>query len=143
MFASIITLKVVAQHQKPMHMGNQAHTVQGCSKAGHQQAANADPQSTTHATVIRHGGLPDSEAECALRAKPTHFLMQAAQRALDRLSHFPPRILHSNWSQNYNQTHNFSYILTGVISAQDLLTFKTQLCEPFLGTPMDLVPACG
>jgi hypothetical protein len=83
------------------------------------------------------------EDERALWAKPPHFLIQAAQRVLDRLSRFPVKILHGNWSQNYDQTCNFSYVLAGVISARDLLALKTQLCEPFQGSPTDLVPACG
>jgi hypothetical protein len=135
--------KVVAQHQKATTTGNQARAVQGRSKAGHRQTVQPNEQSITYATVIRHGGLPNREKERVLWAKPPHFLVQAAQRALDRLSRFPVQILHSNWSLNYNQTRNFSYVLAGVILARDLLALKTQLCDPFLGAPTDLVPAHG
>jgi hypothetical protein len=100
-------------------------------------------ESVTHATIIRHGGLPDAEAERALCTKPPHFLVQAAQRALDRLSRQAPRILHGSWSTNYDQTRNFSLVLSGLIPARELLKYKTQLCEPFIGAETDLVPARG
>jgi hypothetical protein len=140
MFASIVTQKAMDQHQSATITGNQACAVQGRSKSGKVKVTQTDDESVTHTTVIRHGGLPDAEAERVLHAKPTHFLVQAAQRALDRLSRFPPRILHGNWSTNYDQTHNFSYVLAGIISPHDLLSFKKQLCEPFLGSHMDLIP---
>jgi hypothetical protein len=97
LFASIATQRMVALHQQATHTGNQARAVQGRSKAGHKlPLANSEEQSVTHVTVIHHGGLPDTEAERALHAKPTHFLVQAAQRALDRLSRTSPCILHSH-----------------------------------------------
>jgi hypothetical protein len=143
MFASIVTQKAMNQHQSATVSGNQARLVQGRSKSGKATRTELTDESVTHATVIRHGGLPDAEAERALHAKPAHFLVQAAQRALDRLSWTSPRILHGAWSQNYDQTRNFSYVLSGFISAHDLLKYKTQLCEPFLGSQTDLVPARG
>jgi hypothetical protein len=143
MFASIVTQKAMNQHQSATTTGNQAHAVQGRSRSGKATHMAPDDESVTHATIIRHGGLPDAEAERALHAKPAHFLVQAAQRALDRLSRTSPRILHGSWSQNYDQTHNFSYVLSGLISAHDLLKYKSQLCEPFLGLQTDLVPARG
>jgi hypothetical protein len=143
MFASIVTQKAMNQHQSATILGNQARLVQGRSKSGKATRTELADESVTHATVIRHGGLPDAEAERALHAKPAHFLVQAAQRALDRLSRTSPRILHGAWSQNYDQTHNFSYVLSGLISAHDLLKYKTQLCKPFLGSQTDLVPARG
>jgi hypothetical protein len=143
MFVSIITQKAMDQHQTATTTGNQAHAIQGRSKSGKMACASPPDESVTHATDIRHGGLSDAEAERTLHAKPAHFLVQAAQRALDRLSRSPPRILHGNWSQNYDQTCNFSYILSGCISPHELLKYKAQLCEPFSGSPMDLVPAHG
>jgi hypothetical protein len=44
---------------------------------------------------------------------------------------------------NYDQTRNFSLVLSGLIPARELLKYKTQLCEPFLGAETDLVPARG
>jgi hypothetical protein len=143
MFASVVTQTAMDKHQSATVTGNQARAVQGRSKSGKATLAASSEESVTHATVIRHGGLPDAEAERALRAKPAHFLIQAAQRALDRLSRHPPRILHGSWSLNYDQTHNFSFILAGLIPARELLKYKTQLCEPFLGSETDLVPARG
>jgi hypothetical protein len=143
MFASIVTQKVMNQHQSATITGNQARAIQGRSKTGRATDAAPADESVTHATVIRHGGLPDAEAERVLHAKPAHFLVQAAQRALDRLSRSPPCILHGSWSQNYDQTRNFSYVLSGLIPARDLMKYKKQLCEPFLGSPTDLVPARG
>jgi hypothetical protein len=144
MFASIVTQKAVHQHQHVTHTGAQARAIQGRSKAGHLKPTSADqPLNVTYATVIQHSGLPDKEAEHALHTKPTHFLVQAAQRALDHLSHYPLKILNGCWSQNYDQTRNFSYTLAGSIPACDLLAIKTQLCKPFQGSPTDLVLASG
>jgi hypothetical protein len=143
MFASIAMQKTVNAHQAATTSGNQARAVQGRSATGKAKAGPPMEESVTHATIIRHGGLPDAEAERALHAKPAHFLVQAAQRALDRLSRHPLRILHGSWSQNYDQTHNFSYVLSGLISPRELLKYKTQLCEPFGGSNTDLVPARG
>jgi hypothetical protein len=143
MFASVVTQKAMKDHQAATVTGNQARAVQGRARSGKATLATPTEDSVTHATVIRHGGLPDAEAERALHAKPAHFLVQAAQRALDRLSRHPPRILHGSWSTNYEQTRNFSYILSGLIPARELLKYKTQLCEPFLGAETDLVPARG
>jgi hypothetical protein len=86
LFASVATQKVVAQHQKATTTGDQACAVQGRSKVGHWKVVSADEQSVTHATIIQHGRLPNAEDKRALWAKPPHFLIQAAQRALDRLS---------------------------------------------------------
>jgi hypothetical protein len=83
MFASIVTQKAMATHQSATTTGNQACAIQNRSKSGKQMPIPPDEQPITYATVIRHGGLPDSEAEHALHARPTHFLVQAAQRALD------------------------------------------------------------
>jgi hypothetical protein len=66
-----------------------------------------------------------------------------AQRALDRLSRQAPRILHGSWSLNYDQTRNFLLVLSGLIPARELLQYKKQLCEPFIGAETDLVPARG
>jgi hypothetical protein len=143
MFASVATQKAMKDHQTATTMGNQACAVQGRSKSGQAKSVPSTEESVTHATIIRHGGLPDAEAERALRTKPPHFLVQAAQRALDRLSRQSPRILHGSWSLNYDQTRNFSLVLSGNIPARELLKYKTQLCEPFLGAETDLVPARG
>jgi hypothetical protein len=143
MFASVATQKAMKEHQNVITTGNQARAVQGRSKSGKATSVPSTEEAVTHATIIRYGGLPDAEAERALRAKPPHFLVQAAQRALDRLSRQAPRILHGSWSQNYEQTHNFSLILSGLIPARELLKYKAQLCEPFIGADTDLVPARG
>jgi hypothetical protein len=143
MFASVATQKAMKDHQTATTTGNQARAVQNRSKSGQAKSVLSSEDSVTHATIIRHGGLPDAEAERALRAKPPHFLVQAAQRALDRLSRQAPRILHGSWSLNYDQTRNFSLVLSGLIPARELLKYKTQLCEPFLGAETDLVPARG
>jgi quinol monooxygenase YgiN len=143
MFASVATQKAMKDHQTATTTGNQARAVQGRSKSGQAKSVPSTEESVTHATIIRHGGLPDAEAERALCAKPTHFLVQAAQRALDRLLRQSPRILHGSWSLNYDQTRNFSLVLSGHIPARELLKYKTQLCEPFLGAETDLVPARG
>jgi hypothetical protein len=143
MFASVATQKAMKDHQSATTTGNQARAVQGRSKSGQAKSVPSMEESVTHATIIRHGGLPDAEAERALRAKPPHFLVQAAQRALDRLSRQSPRILHGSWSLNHDQTCNFSLVLSGLIPARELLKYKTQLCEPFLGAETDLVPAHG
>jgi hypothetical protein len=143
MFASVATQKAMKDHQTATTTGNQALAVQGRSKSGQAKSVPPTEESVTHATIIRYGGLPDAEAERALRAKPPHFLVQAAQRALDRLSRNSPRILHGSWSLNYDQTRNFSLVLSGLIPARELLKYKTQLCEPFLGAETDLVPARG
>jgi hypothetical protein len=143
MFASVATQKTVNAHQAATTSGNQARAVQGRSATGKAKTVIPAEESVTHATVIRHGGLPSTEAERALHAKPAHFLVQAAQRALDRLSRQPLKILHGSWSQNYEQTRNFSYVLSGLIPARELLKYKTQLCEPFKGSETDLVPARG
>jgi hypothetical protein len=128
MFASIATQKTMNAHQAATTSGNQARAVQSRTATGKAKAGPPIEESVTHATIIRHGGLPDAEAERALHAKPAHFLVQAAQRALNRLSRDPLRILHGSWSQNYEQTHNFSYVLSGLISPRELLKYKTQLC---------------
>jgi hypothetical protein len=143
LFASIATQKVVMQHQKATTTGNQARAVQGRSKSGQRQAIPPNEQSVTYATVIRHGGLPNAEAERALHAKPPHFLVQVAQHALDRLLRFPTKILHGNWSTNYDQTHNFSYVLVGLISARDLIALESQLCEPFQDALICAPPCSG
>jgi hypothetical protein len=143
MFASVATQKALKDHQAVTTTGNQARAVQGRSKSGKATAAPPAEELVTHATIIRYGGLPDAEAERALHAKPPHFLVQAAQRALDRLSRQAPRILHGSWSLNYDQTCNFSLVLSGLIPACELLKYKTQLCEPFIGAETDLVPARG
>jgi quinol monooxygenase YgiN len=67
MFASVATQKAMKDHQSATTTGNQARAVQGRSKSGQAKSVPSMEESVTHATIIRHGGLPDAEAERALR----------------------------------------------------------------------------
>jgi hypothetical protein len=86
MFASVATQKTVNAHQAATTSGNQARAVQGRSTTGKAKVVPPTEESVTHATIIRHGGLPDAEAERALHAKPAHFLVQVSRICRD-----PPR----------------------------------------------------
>ena len=98
---------------------------------------------TTEVTVIRFGGLDNRDEESALlRQHPSSFV-EAAQRALNRLSkHAPPTILKGRWSTTSDHTGNFVYTLSGTYPPDIIKSIKAPLCSPFKG-PSTLVPANG
>ena len=118
-----------AQHRKESGMPRRGNTI---SQTG-----------TTEVTVIRFGGLEDRNEESSLlRQHPSSFV-EAAQRALNRLSkHAPPTILKGRWSSTSEKTGNFVYTLSGTYPPDIIDSIKAPLCSPFKGPSM-LVPANG
>ena len=98
---------------------------------------------TTEVTVIRFGGLENRDEESSLlRQHPSSFV-EAAQRALNRLSkHAPPTILKGRWSSTSDKTGNFVYTLSSTYPPDIIDSIKAPLCSPFKG-PSTLVPANG
>ena len=98
---------------------------------------------TTEVTVIRFGGLENRDEESSLLRQHLSSFVEAAQRALNRLSkHAPPTILKGRWSSTSDKTGNFVYTLSGTYPPDIIDSIKAPLCSPFKG-PSTLVPANG
>ena len=113
-------------------------------ESGMPRRGNATSQAgMTDVTVIRFGGLENRDEESSLlRQHPSSFV-EAAQRALNRLSkHAPPTILKGRWSSTSDRTGNFIYTLSGTYPPDIIESIKAPLCSPFKG-PSTLVPANG
>ena len=91
---------------------------------------------------IRNGGIDNKDEEHAFRRRNPASIVEAAQRALNARSKFPPTILKGRWSSKVEKNGNFVYTISGSISPSALPILSPFLCEPFPGKAV-LVPASG
>ena len=143
-FVQVTTAHMLKQQDAAKGFRVAASKAQNRKESGMPRRGNAISQTgTTDVTVIRFGGLEDRDEESSLlRQHPSSFV-EAAQRALNRLSkHAPPTILKGRWSSTSEKTGNFVYTLSGTYPPDIINSIKGPLCSPFKG-PSTLVPANG
>ena len=143
-FVQVTTAHMLKQQDAAKGFRVAASKAQNRKDSGMPRRGNATSQiGTTDVTVIRFGGLEDRDEELSLlRQHPSSFV-EAAQRALNRLSkHAPPTILKGRWSSTSEKTGNFVYTLSGTYPPDIINSIKGPLCSPFKG-PSTLVPANG
>ena len=143
-FVQVTTAQMLRQQDAAKGFRVAASKAQHRKESGMPRRGNALSQTgTTEVTVIRFGGLENRDEESSLlRQHPSSFV-EAAQRALNRLSkHAPPTILKGRWSSTSEKTGNFVYTLSGTYPPDIIDSIKAPLCSPFKG-PSTLVPANG
>ena len=143
-FVQVTTAQMLRKQDSAKGFRVAASKAQNRKESGMPRRGNATSQTgTTDVTVIRFGGLENrEEEESLLRQHPSSFV-EAAQRALNRLSkHAPPTILKGRWSSTSDRTGNFVYTLSGTYPPDIIESIKAPLCSPFKG-PSTLVPANG
>ena len=143
-FVQVTTAQMLKQQDAAKGFRVAASKAQHRKESGMPRRGNAISQAgTTDVTVIRFGGLENREEESSLlRQHPSSFV-EAAQRALNRLSkHSPPTILKGRWSSTSEKTGNFVYTLSGTYPPDIIDSIKAPLCSPFKGSST-LVPANG
>jgi hypothetical protein len=143
-FASVLTAAAMSTHASASGQAQTARAIQkrnpsGKLKPGH----SAAPLGFTEVVVTRNGGMNDAEAKEAFRRKAPVDIVQAAQRALHKVSRNPPLILRGRWTENVAVTGNFIYRLAGEIPLPTILACKDQLCEPFPPGDIWIVPTKG
>ena len=131
----------------PEHQNNQgfrtvAAKVQNRSPSGSAKRSASPPSGVTEITVVRNGGISNKEEEHAFRRRNPSSIVEAAQRALNTRSKFPPTILKGRWSTKVEKNGNFIYTIAGELSPSALPILSPFLCEPFPGDAV-LVPASG
>jgi hypothetical protein len=143
MFANILTREAVAQQQNIKTSAAYARQVQGRKPSGSQGPRRTPTDGNmTEVTVIRFGGLENTEEEHKFRAHNPVEIIQSVQRDLARQAKNPPAVLSGRWSTTVNTTGNFVYTITGIIPPKDLMSLKPYLCRPFKGRT-ELVPTKG
>ena len=143
-FVQVTTAQMLKQQDATKGFRVAASKAQHRKETGMPRRGNATSQAgTTEVTVIRFGGLENRDEESSLlRQHPSSFV-EAAQRALNRLSkQSPPTILKGRWSSTSEKTGNFVYTLSGTYPPDIINSIKAPLCSPFKG-PSTLVPANG
>ena len=143
-FVQVTTAQMLRQQDAVKGFRVAASKAQHRKESGMPQRGNATSQTgTTEVTVIRFRGLENRDEESSLlRQHPSSFV-EAAQRALNRLSkHAPPTILKGRWLSTSEKTGNFVYTLSGTYPPDIIDSIKAPLCSPFKG-PSTLVPANG
>ena len=143
-FVQVTTAQMLRRQDEAKGFCVATSKAQNRKESGMPRKGNAISQAgTTEVTVIRFGGLENRDEEASLlRQHPSSFV-EAAQRALNRLSkHSPPTILKGHWSSTSDRTGNFVYTLSGTYAPDIIESIKAPLCSPFKGQTM-LVPANG
>ena len=130
------------QHQRNQGFHTVAAKVQNRGPSGSAKRSASPPSGVTEVTVIRNGGITNREEELAFRRCNPSSIVEAAQRALNARSKFPPTILKGRWSSKVEKNGNFIYTIAGDISPSMLPILSPFLCEPFPGEAV-LVPASG
>ena len=130
------------QHQRNQGFHTVVAKVQNHGPSGSAKRSASPPSGVTEVTVIRNGGISNKEEELAFRRRNPASIVEAAQRALNARSKFPPTILKGRWSLKVEKNGNFIYTIAGDISPSTLPILSPFLCEPFPGDPV-LVPASG
>ena len=130
------------QHQRNQTFRTVAAKVQNRGPSGTAKRSTSPPSGVTEVTVIRNGGIDNKEEEHAFRRRNPASIVEAAQRALNARSKFPPTILKGRWSSKVEKNGNFIYTISGSISPSALPILSPFLCEPFPGEAV-LVPASG
>ena len=130
------------QHQRNQGFRTVAAKVQNRGPSGSAKRSVSPPSGITEVTVIRNGGITNREEELAFRRRNPSSIVEAAQRALNARSKFPPTILKGRWSSKVEKNGNFIYTIAGDISPSTLPILSPFLCEPFPGDAV-LVPASG
>ena len=143
-FVQVTTAQMLRRQDEAKGFRVATSKAQNRKETGMPRKGNAISQAgTTEVTVIRFGGLENRDEEASLlRQHPSSFV-EAAQRALNRLSkHSPPTILKGRWSSTSDRTRNFVYTLSGTYAPDIIESIKAPLCSPFKGQTT-LVPANG
>ena len=143
-FVQVTTAQMLRRQDEAKGFRVATSKAQNRKESGMPRKGNAISQAgTTEVTVIRFGGLENRDEEASLlRQHPSSFV-EAAQRALNRLSkHSPPTILKGRWSSTSDRTGNFVYTLSGTYAPDIIESIKAPLCSPFKGQTT-LVPANG
>ena len=143
-FVQVTTAQMLRRQDEAKGFRVATSKAQNRKETGMPCKGNAISQAgTTEVTVIRFGGLENQDEEASLlRQHPSSFV-EAAQRALNRLSkHSPPTILKGRWSSTSDRTGNFVYTLSGTYTPDIIKSIKAPLCSPFKGQTT-LVPANG
>ena len=143
-FVQVTTAQMLRRQDEAKGFRVATSKAQNRKETGMPRKGNAILQAgTTDVTVIRFGGLENRDEEISLlRQHPSSFV-EAAQRALNRLSkHSPPTILKGRWSSTSDHTGNFIYTLSGTYALDIIESIKAPLCSPFKGQTT-LVPANG
>ena len=143
-FVQVTTAQMLQRQDEAKGFRVATSKAQNRKESGMPHKGNAISQAgTTEVTVIRFGGLENRNEETTLlRQHPSSFV-EAAQRALNRLSkHSPPTILKGRWSSMSERTGNFVYTLSGTYAPDIIESIKAPLCSPFKGQTT-LVPANG
>ena len=143
-FVQVTTAQMLRRQDEAKGFRVATSKAQNRKETGMPRKGNAISQAgTMEVTVIRFGGLENRDEETSLlRQHPSSFV-EAAQRALNRLSkHSPPTILKGRWSSTSERTGNFVYTLSGTYAPDIIESIKAPLCSPFKGQTT-LVPANG
>ena len=136
------TAASTVQHQRNQGFRTVAAKVQNRGPSGTAKHSASPPSGITEVTVIRNGGITNREEEHAFRRRNPSSIVEAAQRALNARSKFPPTILKGRWSSKVEKNGNLIYTIAGDISPSTLPILSPFLCEPFPGDAV-LVPASG
>ena len=143
-FVQVTTAQMLRRQDEAKGFHVATSKAQNRKESGMPRKGNAISQAgTTEVTVIRFGRLENRDEESTLlRQHPSSFV-EAAQRALNRLSkHSPPTILKGRWSSTSERTGNFVYTLSGTYAPDIIESIKAPLCSLFKGQTT-LVPANG
>ena len=141
-FVQVTTAQMLCRQDEAKGFRVTTSKAQNRKETGMPWKGNAITQAgTTDVTVIWFGGLENREEEASLlRQHPSSFV-EAAQRALNRLSkHSPPTILKGRWSSTSDRTGNFVYTLSGTFAPDIIESIRSPLCS-FSKGRTTLVPA--
>ena len=143
-FVQVTTAQMLRRQDEAKGFRVATSKAQNRKESGMPRKGNAISQAgTTDVTVIRFGGLDNRDEEATLLHQHPSSFVEAAQRALNRLSkHSPPTILKGRWSSTSERTGNFVYTLSGTYAPDIIEGIKGPLCSPFKGKTT-LVPANG
>ena len=136
------TADMIKRHQADTGFRTVAAKAQNRTATGFSKNKTPTPMGSTDVTVIRRGGFPDKDKEATFRKRDPTLFVQAAQRALNLRSKFPPTLLKGRWSTTSDMTGNFVYTISGDVDITMLESLRACLCEPFPGADT-IVPVSG
>ena len=136
------TADMIKRHQADTGFRTVATKAQNRTASGFPRNKTTTPAGSTDVTVIRRGGFPDKDKEATFRKRDPALFVQAAQRALNLRSKFPPTLLKGRWSTTSDTTGNFVYTISGDVDITMLESLRACLCEPFPDADT-IVPVSG
>lgn len=87
------TADMIKRHQADTGFRTVAAKAQNRTGAGFPKKNSPTPTGSTDVTVIHKGGFADKDQEAIFRKRDPALFVQAAQRALNLRSKFPPTLL--------------------------------------------------